>query len=611
MAETPSVPFPVPNPPPPPLKERVVITGAEGGQRANEPINLPPSLALPTDDELRAEQSRQALLQQVPTKPEPTESGGIVSVSRVVVPPAAVTPSPTPAPAAAVPIAPTVPINTGTATDVRPPAEPIPVAAVPVTSDTNPLGQRLIRRPTQPTLAEQISRPAPLTPTPANLFPTTPTAPVAAAPVVAATKPLPPVDANMNMLAGLTDDQPKKKRGPWLAVGIVGILLIISGGVVLWLQSSGTIYSAFLQRMVGGFPKSADQALVLIRQKLPTTYGISGQVSLIKSAALPKIGSEEAAQTTAEISGSMQGTQQNGNWQVSFNWQLASDYPVTTLQGEAIRLDDKHYVFLDTLSLLTTDNSWQEIESADWSKTAIATPFSAVELAAMLGRASAGEYLGQNSLTINDQSYSVATYQYKVDQAAEYQDATYKEGRLLVWVDRKTGQVVEYQLDELLDNAGLGDVVFQSVWVVDSAETVAEVALPKDETAKAGSVSSIAMGLGFIKASTNQDLTTPAGRDAKRLADMLALKEALLEIYQKQGTYPVATAIDKTNSSRVLKGALVPTYIASLPIDPQDPTAYYGYTSDGFSFKLTSIVEQSSSPGAKKGNGFYYQEVTN
>jgi len=443
-----------------------------------------------------------------------------------------------------------------------------------------------------------------------------PAAPVAsAAPAAlptAANQPQKFVDDNVNMLAGLNDDQPKRKRGPWLVIGILGAVLVVGLGITLWLQSSGTIYSGIFQRLVGGFPKSADQALVLMRQNLPTSYGIDGQVSLVKSSQLPSIGEEEATQTTAEISGSVQGSLTDGNWQASFNLQLANDYPITNLQGEGIRVDAKRYIFLDTLSLLVADNNWQEITEADWTGTVISTPFSALELSSILGRASAGQYLGQNTLQVAGQSYNVSVYQYTVDQAADYKDATYEEGRLLVWVNRKTGEVVEYQLDERLQTASSEDVVFQSVWQINSAATVTEIALPEGETAINGSVSQIGLELGFIAVPTGeQDLATSAGRDVKRLADLLSVKEALQAYYQQTGKYPVASVLDKTNDSRVLSPSLVPTYIDGLPVDPQDPQAYYGYTSDGFSFKLTSIVEESTSTGAKQGSGFFYQEVTN
>ena len=605
-------------------------------------MSLPPSLALPTDDELRAEQARQSLLQKNDPTDLPGKSGGIVSVNRVPVTPPTPAPAPAPAPApisepvptpapapaveAAPPIAPAPmqtptptpapvakPLNTGTASDVRPAAP------------ADPLGQRFTRRPTQPSLAEQLSQPAvatqpapqpvaaPATALAAALAPTpTPQAPNLTIATPANTPVVKPaLDPNMDMLAGLEDQSQPRRRRPWLTAIIVVGLLGVGLGVTLWLQSSGTIYNGALQKMVGGFPKSADQALVLMRQKAATTYGLSGQASLIKSTQLPTIGEDNSSSTTAEVSGSIQGSVTSGNWQVYFNWQLANDYPVTGLQGEAMRIDQKRYLYLDTLSLLVTNNSWQEITSDDWSRTAMSAPFEAVDLAGILGRASEGQYLGPNSLTVGEKTYSVAVYQYKVDQANDYADVTYKEGRLLVWVDRSSGQVVEYQLDELMTAGSLGDVVFQSVWVVDSSATVTAIALEDGVETKTGSISSIAMELGFITASGNGDLTTASGRDGQRRTDLLSIKEALAEYYTKTGTYPVSKSVDKTSDSRVLKAALVPSYLESLPVDPKGGTAYYGYTSDGFSFKLTSIVEESTAVGAKQGSGFYYQEITN
>lgn len=593
-------------------------------------MSLPPSLALPTDDELRAEQNRQTLLQR-PDKDSGAQSGGIVSVNRVpITPPAAPTtppvpvaapapvptpvPTPTPMSTPAPLPEPAAPANGGTATDVRPPVTPPPAATPPV----NPLGQRFVRRPTQLSLAEQIAAPA-IAPTPTLTSTPTLVAPPPQAPNLPIATPAntpiaatPALDPNMNMLAGVDEPTAPRQRRPWLTALIVVVVLGLLGGVALWLQSSGTIYNATLQKIAGGFPKSADQALVLMRQKAATTYGLTGQASLIKSSQLPSVGSTDSASgTTAEASGTIQGGVIDGNWQVYFNWQLASDYPVNNLQGEVMRLDQKRYVYLDTLSLLVSNNNWQEITTDDWSKTAVSAPFAAVDLSGLLGRSSAGQYLGPNSLTVGDKTYKVAVYQYTVDQADDYQDVTYKDGRLLIWVDRTNGQVVEYQLDELMTAGSLGDVVFESVWTVDTSATVSAVALEDGAKPTSGSISGLAMELGFIKATSSSDLTTASGRDTRRRSDLLSIKEALAEYYAKTGTYPVSKTVDKTNDSKVLKGALVPSYLGVLPVDPQDPKSYYGYTSDGFSFKLTSIVEDSATAGAKQGSGFYYQEITN
>lgn len=416
----------------------------------------------------------------------------------------------------------------------------------------------------------------------------------------------------MNMLEGVNGEEAPSRRKPlFLILGAVGGLLAVLV-VVFMLQRSGAIYLGFLRGLAGGFPKDPAQALALLKNSQPSAYAFNSKVSLVKSGSLPAVGGVEGEQTAAEASGVMEGKYRGGDWRTSFNVQLANDYPITTLQGKAVRRDDRLYTFIDTLSLLQSDNAWREINSNEWVNTVVSLPFEALELAAVLGQARDGQFLGRNNLSIGSRSYDVAVYQFVADAFYDYRDAEFKEGRLLVWVERNSGVVVEYQLDQLLSNEAQGDFVFQSVWEIDPLVEVGEIALDEGVSPRTGTVLDLAAGLGFITVDSGPvDLTTPEGRDKKRTSDLLALKEALLEYKNQKGTFPVATTVDKTRESRILKSALVPDYIMELPVDPNDPKAYYGYTSDGFSFKLTSLLESSSTPGAKKADGFYYQEIHN
>lgn len=82
--------------------------------------------------------------------------------------------------------------------------------------------------------------------------------------------------------------------------------------------------------------------------------------------------------------------------------------------------------------------------------------------------------------------------------------------------------------------------------------------------------------------------------DNTRKTDLANLKAALKSYYQANQTYPISTTVQKTSDQSSVLSVLVPTYIAKLPVDPLSPASYYGYQSDGKTFKLTSALEDKT-----------------
>jgi hypothetical protein len=106
------------------------------------------------------------------------------------------------------------------------------------------------------------------------------------------------------------------------------------------------------------------------------------------------------------------------------------------------------------------------------------------------------------------------------------------------------------------------------------------------------------------------DVTTVAGRDAKRKSDLATIKTYLEKYKTANGSYPVTQAVVNLGESNDVVNALVPTYATALPTDPNTPTYYYGYSSDGASFKLTARLEDTTDPaGATVGNYYLYTVV--
>lgn len=84
-------------------------------------------------------------------------------------------------------------------------------------------------------------------------------------------------------------------------------------------------------------------------------------------------------------------------------------------------------------------------------------------------------------------------------------------------------------------------------------------------------------------------------RDDKRKIDLAILQNALEKYYKDFSKYPVSEIVTKTyDKDNVLKKNLVDNgYLDNLPLDPTNPTYYYGYKTDseGKSYELTAVLE--------------------
>lgn len=106
---------------------------------------------------------------------------------------------------------------------------------------------------------------------------------------------------------------------------------------------------------------------------------------------------------------------------------------------------------------------------------------------------------------------------------------------------------------------------------------------------------------GIIAISLNG--ATVTAKDAKRKADIGTIRKALLAYSVLNGnTYPVATC-SVNSSCTALYNALVPTYLADLPRDPNAGT-YYSYTSSGSDFTVSSTLSDSTNYSYTASTGF-------
>lgn len=100
-------------------------------------------------------------------------------------------------------------------------------------------------------------------------------------------------------------------------------------------------------------------------------------------------------------------------------------------------------------------------------------------------------------------------------------------------------------------------------------------------------------------------------RDTQRKEDLSDLGSALNAYKSDHGSYPSVEGTVQTINSSILFNALVPKYLTKMPVDPLAHTYWYGYSSNGISYQLTSVAEDYTDSGAQKGQSYYYYYVKN
>ena len=87
------------------------------------------------------------------------------------------------------------------------------------------------------------------------------------------------------------------------------------------------------------------------------------------------------------------------------------------------------------------------------------------------------------------------------------------------------------------------------------------------------------------------DLSTAAGRDAKRKTDLKTINEALTKFYAEKNVFPKSLQ------------ELVPTYLAEALRDPLSPKYSYRYVKSGDGFRLTAYIEEDGDAEDRSSDG--------
>jgi len=111
-------------------------------------------------------------------------------------------------------------------------------------------------------------------------------------------------------------------------------------------------------------------------------------------------------------------------------------------------------------------------------------------------------------------------------------------------------------------------------------------------------------------ASATVTATVAQSLDDTRKSDLQTIAAALKEYKTASGKYPAAeTLVLLTDTSNPLTTALVPTYLTTMPSDP-NVSKSYGYKSDGTTFVLSTVLDSTKDPDGVLEGGKYLYKVT-
>ncbi|MFA7244010.1 MAG: hypothetical protein WC080_01840 [Patescibacteria group bacterium] len=113
--------------------------------------------------------------------------------------------------------------------------------------------------------------------------------------------------------------------------------------------------------------------------------------------------------------------------------------------------------------------------------------------------------------------------------------------------------------------------------------------------------------------SSNAQASTAETNDNLRRSDLAKIKGGLEAYKQKYGKYPISSALLNINTAgNLVEKAIVPTYIDVIPADPKSSEGwFYGYVSDGKTFRLSARFENLNDKEITKSGDIYLHYVYN
>lgn len=454
------------------------------------------------------------------------------------------------------------------------------------------------------------------------------------------TAPPPAVEPPIPPELSITPPPPPSRIFPWRTVGIVGGIVVVIVGTILLLWWQGIVIGA---------PRDPARALANMVQALAKTpaYHTEGQTVLtigppesqpasVESSPVPKFLAGLAASAAIALSEAQPlGTDTLGDvpfltdrFELTFGFQgdrvdattsqltfsldlsgLVSVLPPTippSIDLDLRRVGGDIYIRLPVLSLITgsQNNKWLAFSERDLaSLNTQKLDWQSIDLKALARAVTGGERVGYERIG------PAQTAHYRVDldpltlievfelrqslsSLTEYLSSVTIQAEF--WLGTRDSRPYQYQITGRYTDSTMGLDANLRVRALLSAFGQPTTIVPPDEEQVERD------GFEGIFDGDFSDFEMKA-RDLQRKADLGELKSAL-ELYKgDHGSYPSSNRqISRTNDPH---GALLVLttkgYLASLPLDPLDPTNWYGYQSDGMGYELWSILEDEADPLAE------------
>lgn len=520
-----------------------------------------------------------------------------------------------------------------------PPSSPPPMAKIfnstpprPAMSQTIPVGQ--FKLPPEELIAEEKQKISTIDPSNASSA-DIPSPNLSAKPLLFNQK------QNISNSAPTINLKPKKKkRSLFKIILLIVIALLIISGVFIGLTYAGINIPYLSSIMTKILPisvkKDFNQSKALAQEAVNEAnfYNISTKITIgqsstdtnkvIEPPALPGLTIEDNADNqiiwknmTMTIFGSYQSDSKTaGTISITPNTADASNVFQTSYDFVL----DPNLLYLHPLGLFDENaTNWQAIDRKEITnlKTA-ALLLDLLDLKKLLPLFEAGRWLAKEEVTITSQDNKdlgvIVADKYEISQNNIGNLTKNDLAIFLFLAENESHPVKMVATAKIKDKSGATiPVKIESYFF--NYDVKQKVKIPAKEDYAIIALNQFLIKNGFytdadtpILNNINQDSQIKK-RDAIRKADLNNLAYALEKYFADKNAYPISSDTIKTNQLSALKDALVPDYLQSLPIDPLDPDYWYGYNSDGFTYHLTSIIEDALT-SAKQGKNVRYQEVS-
>lgn len=200
-------------------------------------------------------------------------------------------------------------------------------------------------------------------------------------------------------------------------------------------------------------------------------------------------------------------------------------------------------------------------------------------------------------------------YEYKVDLKEIFKNSIkLKEANAKLYLGKRDKLVRKLVLN-YEDQSGLYSYEIESFLDFDAYDTEVRVSLPGGE--EYTEISYQGLYENVITKSLTGEFDSTKFKDSTRKSDISRIKEALGEYKEAEGSYldTKGQVVKTSDKDSALEDALVPSYLDSLPVDPNDPDFWYGYKSNGKTYELWSVLENKDDPDGEDYQGYWIYKI--